>query len=191
LPLLLCSCAGTTAAAGPPSTWPELAPATARAQEPDPVRVQVLRVGIDAPLDPLHLGSAGQLVAPAYGRAGWYRNGPEPGEFGRAVIAGHVDSLTGPDTFYRLRRVHKGDLIVISLVDGRTLDFQVRQTGVYPQDRFPTDRVYGGPRRTAELRLITCGGAYERNHGGYQANVVVFATLVSTTAHLASARPSG
>lgn len=133
------------------------------------------RLGIRTALDPLHLGRAGELVAPAYGRGGWYERGPEPGELGRAVIAGHVDSRQGPDVFWNLRSARAGDRIVVAVAGGRPVRFVVQSIGLFPRADFPSDRVYGGPGRVAELRLITCGGAYDRSRGGYQDNVVVFA----------------
>jgi hypothetical protein len=47
----------------------------------------------------------------------------------------------------------------------------------HAKDTFPTREVYGdteGP----ELRLITCGGSYDQSDGGYQSNVVVYATML-------------
>jgi hypothetical protein len=143
---------------------------------PDPVRVRVPRLGIDAALDPLHLGPARELVPPSYGRAGWYQRGPEPGELGRSVIAGHVDSRTGPDVFFSLRKIRVGDRIVVDLGDGTRVVFRVQEAASYPKSAFPTKRVYGGKRTTAQLRLITCSGAYDRDRGGYQENLVVFAS---------------
>lgn len=141
----------------------------------EPVAVRVPRLGISAGLAPLVLDAARELMPPPYGTAGWYRRGPEPGEAGRAVIAGHVDSRSGPDVFYSLRQARRGDRIVVDLADGTRVPFVVQRVGSYPKAEFPTTSVYGGPRKLAELRLITCGGAYDRSRGGYQDNVVVFA----------------
>lgn len=143
---------------------------------PLPQRVFVPRLGIDATLQPLHLGKEGELVAPDYGRAGWYQAGPEPGEPGRAVVAGHVDSKTGPDVFAALGRARAGDRVRIRLVDGSDVTFVVTAVEVHPRAQFPTARVYGseGP---PELRLITCTGEYDVQRDGYQDNVVVFARL--------------
>jgi LPXTG-site transpeptidase (sortase) family protein len=143
----------------------------------DPARVIVRRLGISANLQPLALGSGGELIPPTYGSAGWYRNGPEPGEPGRAVIAGHVDSKSGPDVFAALSEARQGDRIVVHLIDGTEKVFTVDSVGLFKKSAFPTDRVYGGDS-TRELRLITCGGSYDRARGGYQSNVVVFATQV-------------
>jgi LPXTG-site transpeptidase (sortase) family protein len=136
------------------------------------------RLGIVATLQPLHLGDGGELVPPEYGKAGWYEAGLEPGEPGRAVIAGHVDSKTGPDVFYRLRQTRPGDRIRIKLADREVLTFVVQAVEVHPRAKFPTARVYGTDGKHADLRLITCTGSYDRAHGGYQDNVVVFARLV-------------
>lgn len=143
-----------------------------------PVRVRVPRLRIDAALQPLHLGKRQELVPPAYGRAGWYEAGPEPGEIGRAVIAGHVDSKTGPDVFAPLHGARAGDRIRVLLRDRSTVAFVVQAVEVHPRNRFPTTRVYGSNGRHAELRLITCTGRYDRARGGYQDNVIVFARML-------------
>lgn len=142
----------------------------------DPQSVRVPAHGIAAEPDPLRLDQAGVLVPPAYGRAGWYAAGPEPGDRGPAVIAGHVDSDSGPDVFARLPQLVPGDRIAVGLEDGRTLGFTVTRVRQFAQSRFPTRQVYG-PTARPELRLITCGGDYDRDAGRYLDNVVVFATL--------------
>jgi hypothetical protein len=45
---------------------------------------------------------------------------------------------------------------------------------------FPTDLVYGSID-FAGLRLITCGGVFNQKSGHYEDNIVVFASLVSST----------
>lgn len=44
---------------------------------------------------------------------------------------------------------------------------------------FPTQRVYGDLNR-AELRVITCGGEYDPDKGGYQDNTILFAHLTGS-----------
>jgi len=56
--------------------------------------------------------------------------------------------------------------------------FVVQRTEDHPKDAFPTQRVYGRTRG-AELRLITCSGAFDRASGHYRSNLVVFATRAS------------
>lgn len=143
----------------------------------NPRSVTVPGRGIAAGLDPLDVRRDGVLRPPDHGRAGWYAAGPEPGEPGAAVIAGHVDSDTGPDVFAELHRVNAGDRVLVHLHDGATLRFRVTSVGQYPQHRFPTQRVYATATQRPQLRLITCGGDYDHAAGRYLDNLVVFAVL--------------
>ena len=97
-----------------------------------------------------------------------------PGDRGPAVVAGHVDSVAGPAVFYRLRELRPGDEVVVDLSDGRTVTFRVTGSLQVPKDAFPTEEVYG-PTPDAELRLITCGGEFDRSVRSYEDNTVVFA----------------
>jgi sortase (surface protein transpeptidase) len=103
------------------------------------------------------------------------RRGPEPGEQGPAVIAGHLDSLTGPAVFYRLRELTAGDVISVDRADQSRVDFIVSRVEQHAKGAFPTDAVYGATP-LSELRLITCGGAFNRRTGHYLDNVIVFAS---------------
>ncbi|MCK8676955.1 class F sortase [Streptomyces lichenis] len=145
-----------------------------------PYRVRIPDLKVDAPLMRLGLASDGSLeVPPAANRniAGWYAEGPAPGAEGAAVLAGHVDNDQGPAVFYSLGTLRKGHRVEVDRADGRTAVFTVDAVEVYDNDAFPDDKVYGGADR-AELRVITCGGAFDRRSGGYQANVVAFGHLI-------------
>jgi len=121
----------------------------------------------------------GSLEVPRdWDTAGWYDQGPRPGQPGPAVILGHVDSKTGPAIFYRLQELRPRDIVRVGLADGRILVFRVQQVRRYPKDRFPTEAVYL-PTLNRELRLITCGGEFDYASGHYRDNIVVYATLVT------------
>jgi sortase (surface protein transpeptidase) len=140
-----------------------------------PVRIEIPAIGVRAPLVPLGLDAGGALEVPArFGDAGWWAGGPRPGERGPAVIAGHVDSRTGPAVFFRLSQLRAGDPISVVRRDGSRVRFVVRRSERYPKARFPTAHVYGATRR-ATLRVITCSGAFDRASGHYLDNTVVFA----------------
>jgi sortase (surface protein transpeptidase) len=141
-----------------------------------PVRVQIPTIGVDAPLVRLGLDARGALEAPkGFDEAGWWTGGSRPGERGPAVIAGHVDTKTGPAVFYELPRLRKGDAIFVRRRDGSRVRFVVQGSASYPKNRFPTARVYGATRRPT-LRLITCSGDFDRSTGHYVDNTVVYAT---------------
>jgi len=109
--------------------------------------------------------------------AGWFTGAAAPGEVGPTVIAGHVDSTTGPGVFYQLKDLARDDLVDVGRSDGRTVRYRVTDVQTVAKDRFPTQQVYG-PTAGAELRLITCGGTFDRVAGHYLRNVVVSGVLV-------------
>jgi sortase (surface protein transpeptidase) len=96
------------------------------------------------------------------------------------VIVGHLDTRTGPAVFAGLSTLKPGGLVETLRADGRTAVYTVDAVRQYEKARFPSQEVYGA-RKRPELRLITCGGVYDRQSGGYQSNVVVFAHLTRTT----------
>ena len=110
---------------------------------------------------------------------GWFSPGPTPGQFGPAVIAGHVDSKKRPAVFYRLRELRPGAKVEVGRKDGSTATFTVDKVEKYPKNRFPTSKVYGNSTSRAELRLITCGGSFDRRSGHYRDNIVAYAHLTA------------
>jgi Sortase domain len=142
-----------------------------------PVRLAIPAIGVATPLVRLGLEADGGMQVPAdFGRAGWFTEGPAPGQVGPSVIAGHVDSRSGPAVFYRLRELRPGQAILVQRADGSRLRFVVEQARSYPKEGFPTTAVFG-PVPEAALRLITCAGDFDRSRGSYRDNLVVFARL--------------
>ncbi|OKI19002.1 hypothetical protein A6A08_05220 [Nocardiopsis sp. TSRI0078] len=146
-----------------------------------PVRLTIPAIDVDvADLVALDVDAAGVLEAPEdTGAVGWYGPGPWPGQAGPAVLGAHVDSVSGPAVFFRLRELEPGDEVAVERADGTEAVFHVYEVREYDKDTFPTDRVYGSTGNRAELRLVTCGGEFERRSGGYTGNVVVYAELDS------------
>jgi Sortase domain len=142
-----------------------------------PVELSIPAIGVKTPLSDLGLTADGMVQAPPdYQVAGWYAAGPTPGTAPGppAVIAGHIDSTTGPAVFYRLRDLHNGDDIAIRGLDAVTRHFTVYRLVEYAKDAFPAARVYA-PTEKAEVRLITCSGQFDRSQGSYLGNLVAFA----------------
>ncbi len=154
-------------------------PSRAALAEPvRPVTVSIPALGVTSPLEDLVADPVTrELSAPDDpSRAGWYTAGVVPGDQGPAVIGGHVDSRRGPGVFFRLRTLRPGDLVDVTRSDGRSVRFAVIAVALYPKDAFPTDAVYG-PTSGPELRLVTCGGTFDRSVRSYEDNVVVDAVL--------------
>jgi hypothetical protein len=94
------------------------------------------------------------------------------------VIAGHVDSRTGPAVFYRLRELRPGDEVRVVRADRRVVRFVVESRASYPKPDLPAERVYG-PTTAPALRLITCAGSFDRRRRSYRDNLVVEATIAA------------
>ncbi|MFF5447882.1 class F sortase [Streptomyces sp. NPDC012888] len=177
------------AAAAAVSVRPDQMPADPPQAQPDMEvlghssvqRIRIPSIGVDAPVMTVGLDNEGWIDAPPAqdpNLAGWYVNGISPGQQGSSVIVGHVDNAQGPAVFYGLGSVRKGSRVEVERYDGRTAVFEVYGVEVFAKDAFPGARVYGDTGH-AELRVITCGGAYSKARG-YDGNVVVFARMIAT-----------
>lgn len=147
----------------------------------EPVHVDIPRIGVDAEVVPVGLNPDGTVGVPPLetgAPVGWYRYLAAPGDPGPAVLLGHVDTYRGPAVFYRIHELQPGDAIDIQRADGRGVEFTVDAVRTYPKSQFPSQVVYG-PSAEPVLRLVTCGGVFDRNRRTYLSNVVVYASLAS------------
>ncbi len=162
----------------PAPTGPIVAPPQSAAPRPvaAPVSLTIPLIGVSTKLITLGLQSDGALQVPSTTSvAGWYTGSPRPGAIGSAIIVGHIDSVNGPGVFFRLDELRRGDEVYVRRADGTMVEFRVTAVQEYLKDKFPTEAVYG-PTPDAELRLITCGGAFDYATGHYLSNIVVYAT---------------
>ena len=58
--------------------------------------------------------------------------------------------------------------------DGSKATFRVTGVSRVPKTQFPTDLVYT-PTLQPTLRLVTCGGSFDKAKGSYRDNVIVYA----------------
>ena len=164
---------GTDAApsGGMAGTSPSAPRETARA-----VRVQVVSADIDSVVRPVGVSPDGQMALPPDPEVlGWYRYGPAPGDgTGSVVLAGHLDSERyGLGPLVELRNVESGDPVRVTRADGTRGRYTVAGVRRYDRQALPGKLfTRTGPER---LRIITCGGDYLPDEGGYQQNLVVTA----------------
>jgi LPXTG-site transpeptidase (sortase) family protein len=147
-----------------------------------PVRIRIPAIAVNAPVIGLGLNADGTIQVPPLAEhnvAGWYKYGPAPGQRGSAVIVGHVDSLTGPSVFYKLKDLRRGDTVYVTLADGQRPAFTVDWVQEAAKDHFPTSAVYGQVAYQG-LRLITCGGPFDTASGHYLDNIIVYAHQAGT-----------
>ncbi|MDQ2709953.1 MAG: class F sortase [Actinomycetota bacterium] len=171
------------------------APTVAVALPPaTPTTIRIPAIGVSSPVNVVGLNPDKTLqvprVGPLYDQAAWYRYSPTPGETGPSVIIGHVDSArNGPSVFYRLGALTPGQQVQVGRADGGSATFEVDSVASYPKDSFPQLTVYG-PTTQPALRLITCGGSFDRATLEYRNNTVVFAHLVASTAPTGTTAPT-
>ncbi|WP_432133208.1 MULTISPECIES: class F sortase [unclassified Streptomyces] len=176
---------GDVAAVGRPAGV-ELPPPAHPLGAARPQRIDIPELGVQAPVVARGLDAHGGIDPPPYEQAGvvgWYAAGAAPGAEGTALMVGHVDTETRPAVFYKLSSIRPGESVRVVRADGKVARFTVDDVEVIRRDLFDAAHVYG-PRQPgrAELRLITCGGSYDRVSRSYTANVIVSAYLTGTSA---------
>jgi hypothetical protein len=152
------------------------APTTTAAPLPEPTRLAIDRLGVDAPVEAKGVAANGDMDVPDnVTDVAWYRFGPAPGEAGSSVLAAHVDLAgQGPGVFFDLGRLEPGDLVAVEYADGSERQFRVAARAVYDKTEIPLDVIFAedGP---PTLTMITCGGGFNRQLRRYDSNVVVYA----------------
>lgn len=159
-----------------PSGFGSPAPLAASA----PTRVTVPSISAESSLVPTGLQENGSLEVPPVSepmQASWFDQSPTPGEVGPSIVLGHVNGGGQPGIFVNLKDVVAGAQVFIDRADGQRAVFEVSRVDTIPKDSFPTDAVYNDTANP-QLRLITCGGDYDRSARSYLSNVIVYADFV-------------
>lgn len=170
--------AASAPAAATPSAAPTTSPQVVEGIGVTPTRVAIPAIDLDQPLIDLGIAPDGRMEVPVdFDDVGWFTGGGRPGGRGPTVIAAHVDSRVGPAAFGRLAELNVGDEVSVQDVDGGSTRYAVTEVADFAKADFPTARVFGA-QPTDQLRLITCGGIFDRSVGHYEDNRVVFAEPV-------------
>ena len=156
----------------PPTATPD--PAIALAQAYQPQRLQIAKLGLDAPMVSLGPDASGGMQAPRdkpasdpiWSQVFWWNPGFIPGQPGNAVIAGHVNRPDYSDsTFSHLNMLMPGDAVIVVAANGTLLHFTVQSKYyVTAYARGQSDPIIGdlfGPAVTANINLVTCAGAWD------------------------------
>ncbi|MDJ0392166.1 class F sortase [Rhodococcus sp. G-MC3] len=108
---------------------------------------------------------------------GWFSEGGRPGGIGPTVLAGHVDSVTGPAVFDKLRQLNAGDVVTVTSSAGDSAHYRVETLGDLSKSDFPTVDVFGATSAD-RIRLITCSGDFDSAVGSYSRNLVAFGSRI-------------
>jgi len=155
-----------------------------------PAEVSIPALGIEAPVESVGLLANGAMAVPQFvSDAGWLGSGPTPGSVGNAVIAGHLDGITGkPAAFWSLGRLRSGDAIIVTTTSGTQLRFAVVRIGRYDREAVPLVAVFG-PSKEANLNVLTCAGPYLHDLHTYRDRLVVYTRLVGVVNNAARGVP--
>lgn len=157
----------------PPTPQPtmSLAPST-------PTTLHIDKLGIAAPIEGVGINERGEMIDPRNATdATWYQYGYLPGALGNAVIAGHYLYESKPALFYRLHELASGDVIGITTDQQNTLTFRVVDSQHYDADNAPFTEIFGASKK-AQLRLVTCYGAWNKTQQRYAERLIVTAEFV-------------
>ncbi|WP_315906597.1 sortase [Priestia koreensis] len=142
-----------------------------------PARIQIPAIDVDADVEKVGLLESGAMDVPKkVNNVGWFEPGVRPGGKGNAVLAGHVDSKTGPAIFFNLKKLKAGDEIILTDKYKNSLTFVVQDKESYLRDDAPLQKIFG-PASESYLNLITCTGKFDRSVGTHQERLVVYTKL--------------
>lgn len=159
-----------------PMSWEEQ-----RSSLGSPILVSIRELELHSSVIPVTAYSGVMEIPEDISKIGWFVGSAAPGQKqGSAVMVGHRDgSEGGKGAFFDIDSLDRGDVIFVTTSEGLRLQYAVIEVEMLDKDSIPeiADFVFardGDPR----LTLITCGGEYEPDNGGYQANVIVTAVPV-------------
>lgn len=143
----------------------------------EPVLIEIPAIGVKADIQHLGTTESGEMAVPDnVADVSWFSPGYEPGENGRAVIAGHVDGVEGPAVFWDLVKLKSGDEIRIK-GEGQELVYRVHTMESVPLEIADVPGIFGYAS-SPELVLITCSGTYDFSRGTREERLVIYASLI-------------
>jgi len=143
-----------------------------------PEKFIIKSLGVNTNIESVGLTETGAMDVPKNAdNVAWYNLGVRPGEQGSAVIAGHLDKITGaPAVFWNISKMQKGDEIVVIDSQKKSYKYIVEKTASYDYMTFPLQMVFA-TKDKKRLNLITCAGSWDTNKKIYSQRFVVFAII--------------
>ena len=156
-----------------PQNWEEQ-----RTRLGPPILVTIREMEMYSPVIPVTAYSGVMEIPEDISKVGWFVGSAAPGQDrGSAVLVGHRDGVEGGrGAFYDIENLSHGDQIMVTTSGGARLSYSVIEVELVDKDKIPEIAEFvfatdGDPR----LTLITCGGSFDSEDGGYRANVIVTA----------------
>ena len=141
-----------------------------------PKLLEIPKLGVSAKVQYVGLNSNDEMDVPSNNNdVAWFSLGVLPGKKGSAVIAGHLDGMSGKSAvFWDLHKLKIGNDIYVIDNGGDKKHFQVISVEKYETGFAPMEKIFGLNDGTY-LNLITCGGRWDKTKNNYSERLVVFA----------------
>jgi LPXTG-site transpeptidase (sortase) family protein len=147
-----------------------------------PDNLYIPAVRIHAIVEPVSISENGQMGVPqSTDRVGYLSSGVLPGAIGNAIMDGHVDNYKGPAVFFHLKKLKKGDRVIVDNYKGCHIQFVVESVEIFKTSEAPLQKIFGQVNES-RLNLITCTGKYSRKRKEHEARLVVFTKRLTETA---------
>ncbi|MGD6960798.1 class F sortase [Fictibacillus phosphorivorans] len=142
-----------------------------------PTRIEIPSLNINTEIEKVGRLENGQMGVPkGMDTVGWFSDGVKPGSPGNAVMAGHVDSKSGPAVFYKLEELESGDDVIVKDQDGKKLTFEVTGKEKYNRKTAPVEKIFDYAYGS-KLNLITCTGTFNVDEGTHEERLVIYTEL--------------
>lgn len=143
-----------------------------------PTTLTLTSLHVSAPVVPVGLNGRSVQVPADPAQVGWWTaSAPAGSPTGSTVIVGHVDTAaTGRGALYGVGvgRLKSGNQVSLHTATGASFTYRVYAQQVLTKSQGLPATVFD-PSHQPRLVLITCGGPFDRDHGTYLDNVVIYA----------------
>lgn len=156
----------------------ESAPLDSVSTTSQPMRLTVPSLEIDADIQYVGVTKDGNMGVPSnFIDVGWYKYGTIPGNYGSAVIDGHVDNAIGlAGVFKNLSSIQVGESVYVQTKGGEKLRFVVTEVVTYGYKDVPVEALFNR-KDGRRLNLVTCGGSWIQTEKTYDERTVVYTVL--------------
>lgn len=144
----------------------------------NPKKILIPKIEVDANIEEVGLDKTNKMDVPKNpDNVGWYNLGFKPGEKGSAVMAGHLDRVSGEKAvFWDLGKLEIGDQIQVLNQSNRIFKYQVVDKKIYDFNQVPLEMIFASTDKS-RLNLITCNGEFDNQNKNYSKRTVVYSVL--------------
>lgn len=146
-----------------------------------PRYLRIPEIGVEARIKSLGIDSVGAVDAPwNIHDVGWYSDSARPGNaVGSSLLLGHVSGWSGPGVFKNITKLHEGSRFEVEKGSGEIVHYEVTRGEQIPLEQVNMGKILGTEiAGEHDLKLMTCGGRYNRETETYVDRYVIYARQV-------------